>query len=787
MNDFIQRKEFSSIYNDLENGLDKGVTNIKDGYDQFIYGAKDGLRRLIDRQPVRFGKPRYLKIKQTNTTTRPYHEDYGKRYSSLIEKRTSPDGKVQRDRIYYNTLDDLPSGNAKVSESPLDAKHYPSYAELGPEHNDIELVDGYGPADSMKKGLKTVKTGVKNIFNQLQNSLDDSINTVISEKNLYDRRKRLNQALDGYNLDLDFSDKPGNRFLVPTELGYKGSEPTIQPNEFRYKNEEPARYSGSDLTFTGNEDNAFDYYSKLGFLSPYKFPDKNINFLAEKGVIPKDKDKYRVRGGLVDLDKVTAHQLGGDPLGEAIAKRLSETTYHNRYNLLRPNDKLNVDNITKQLGYHPHYSTISLPEPMYWGWKDKNALKGKNVLYADSKFPNSVFNGMLVNDKNKKTPLVYDTYAKLPNVQMPTDFYLTDTNALDITGRLHEGSLSNPLLMESLKGKMPITDLQLADQFKNKQTGPGSFSTRRFLPFMKSDEGYGMEDLTLNHRPAAAPGVFLVNNISEQPAESAIFNDMLKANLKDAGRSNLKYRFLGNGKGTADHELMHTLNSSHSRALDYELSKLNKAREAGAFLYKKTPKSLNKQVGSLLGSDAVTSFIKNKENTIKRLSDMAGRNGAGFFVPESYFSMGQGEQTRGLAMNKRLVLNHLKEVLPSQMEARGLLKGMSDSEKLDAIADKAVSMANNPLIFDKVMGDIIGRRRVPEKILGNLDPLEVHRAVEGYKKSTDDLELFKKFDKPTKNFLRKNLFHFAPLREKYLEQMLPLIGKNDSNTGSVLA
>lgn len=779
MDDFVKGKE-------IESDLDRGITNIKDGYDQFISGAKDGLERLINRQPVRFGKPRYLKAKQMNTTTRPYHQDYGDRYGSLVQKTTSPDGKVHRDRIYYNTLDDLPSGIGKKSESPLDAKHYPSYAEVGPYDGEIQLADGYAPVNSMRKGLKTVRTGVKNIFSHLQNSFGDSVGRLLNDKKKYDRNKKLNQALDGYNLDLDFSDKPGNRFLVPTDLLSGGGESPIQPNEFRYKNEDQARYSKADLTFTGNENNAFDYYSKLGYLSPYKFSDKNIKFLAEKGIIPADKDKYKLRGGLVDLDSVTANQLGDDPLGKAIAKRLSETTYQNRYNLLRPNDKLNVDNITKQLGYHPHYSTISLPEPMYWGWKDKDALKGNNVLYANSKLPNSVFMGMLVNDENKKTPMAYDTYANLPNVQMPTDFYLTGTNALDITGRLRKDSLSNPLLMENLKGKMPIMDVQLADQLRNDQTA-GSFSTRRFLPFMKSDEGYNIDRLKKEYRPAASPGVFLLNNMVEQPSESAVFNDMLKANPKDAGRSNLKYRFVGNDKGTADHELMHTLNSDHSRELDYELSNLDKAKHTAYYLHKKAPKLFKKQVDSLLNSDALTSFIKNKENKIKRLSDMTGRNGAGFFVPESYFSMGQGERTRGLAMNKRLVLNHLKDVLPSQMEARGLLKGMSDPEKLDAIADKAVSMANNPLIFDKVMGDIIGRGRVPEKILGNLDPLEVHRAVEGYRKSADDAEFFNKFDRPTENYLRSNLFRFAPLREKYLEQMLPLIGKNDSNTGSVLA
>lgn len=636
--------------------------------------------------------------------------------------------------------------------------------------------------------------GAKGIYRTLVDPVSKFGKDVIHDLKTVGSKLELAKATNGYNVDVDPNNK-STRYLVSTHINPNQNK-ELPDNEFRFTstNVDDYRKRGEFTFDLSGKDNAFDYYSNLGYINPLQLSDAHKKSLVSSGIDLNRPDRSKTRSGIIDLDSVTAHQLGDTPVAKAIAKRLSEVTYQNRYNLLKGEDKKIVDNITKQTGQHPHYSTITLPEPMYRGWKNTGALKDGDVLYANSNMPNAMTNGgALVYTEDRQTPMLYDTKAGLPDINMPTEFSLSRTNALDADGRLNQEALNNPMLKGYLNGRVPIVDNQLADQANIGQVGLGSFSTPRLLPLMQENNSADVNELARTSNAASIPGISLVSSIV--PVDNGImaaFSDLARGTMSDMRRAKPKLALKSNSKGTADHEHMHTLNHGSARAAIDAMEKLH-SLENGLKALKKNnkvdfiPSNMRNIIGKSVGS-----YVKNLNDKASKALDDSGRNGAGFIDPFSYTSVGGQEHTRALATAKRLVLNHLANVLPAQMEAKGLFNGLSDQDRLDMIADKAVSMANNPLVFRHIMsrfGSGDGHRtplHVPENVMGTLDPFEVTRALEGLDKTMRGSSDFTEYMNPedAEKYYNDGQRDYRPVSDKYLEQILPLIGRSDSRSYS---
>lgn len=599
------------------------------------------------------------------------------------------------------------------------------------------------------------------------------IRRIMSSERNKEKKQVKNDPLD---LSVRFTDDKGNKI--------KTLVPTVVYNDLfdSHLKEKPGE---GEYNYTIDNDSGYDYYKSKGIIRPFDITKRDIKRYS--GVLPKDSKKYSVRGGLVNLDSVTADQLGDTPLSRAIADKHSQSVFKHRYDRLSPNEKAVVDNITRQTGRRPHFSTITLPEPEYWGWVDKGILKDGDVLYDDVHNPVFYKNG-------------------LPDMQMPTQFALAQTNAVNSNGELKPEAMNNPMLREYLNGNVPVMDVRFDKSLVDKFKTLFPFSADVFWPVMPEDQDNKFVNMPPNY-PSLLPGVVLTNKLfSLDPSYSREAGLTRGSGFSWPGEPP---KFYGNSKATADHEFIHTLNRGTKREY-YPAAHAHKTRNEIIDYIDKS-----KDIPKWMRKPILHSILMHPSKQVKdfdRYNNYKGDAGAGFIDHDKdYGSTGRGEHTRVLGMNKRFVLKHLENVLPGYMEAKGLLKGMTDAQKLDAISDKAVEMANDSKVYRSIMrqfglNDFNDRTdglgyyreykrppfRFPDNLRGNIHPVEVHRALESFDKmlkSKNELRMYLPKD-------QQKLFDDDPdsynlLYEKYLDKILPLIGNNSRNNvnpdGSVLA
>lgn len=168
----------------------------------------------------------------------------------------------------------------------------------------------------------------------------------------------------------------------------------------------------------------------------------------------------------------------------------------------------------------------------------------------------------------------------------------------------------------------------------------------------------------------------------------------------------------------------------------------------------------------------------------------------GFIYREPTYFNESGEGLRSLATALRGYQNHLKEVLPAQMEARGELDGLNEKERNDKIGWRIAELSHNSdnyINYLKELGlldGISGNWRIPISNLGGISGREMNRALEGIDKVTAPKEeLFKKVRPEDKE--GKDLDSYDSVQEEYIRQVLPYLLHNDTKDvnpdGSVLA
>lgn len=597
------------------------------------------------------------------------------------------------------------------------------------------------------------------------------IRRIMNSGNKKEKKQVKNDPLD---LSVRFTDANGNKI--------KTLVPTVVYNDLFDKHLKPKPGEG-EYNYTMDTSDGYDYYKSKGIIRPFDITKRDLKRYS--AILPKDSSKYRVRGGLVNLDAVTADQLGDTPLSRVIADKHSQSVFKHRYDRLSANEKAIVDNITRQTGHRPHFSTINLPEPEYWGWVDNGLLKDGDVLYDDHQYPTFYKKG-------------------LPDMQMPTQFILSQTNAVDSNGQLKPEAANNPILREYLNGNLPVMDVKFDKSLVDKLKTLPPFAADIFWPTMPEDKDSKF-DVSPNY-PSLTPGVFLTNKefkLAPDPAKASGFS-------RGSGHwwPGEPPTLYGNAKAVADHEFMHALNRGTKR----EYYPAAYARQN----YKKITDYIekSKDIPKWMYKPIVHTLVMHPPKQVEdfdRYNNYQGSSGAGFIDDEDYGSKGRGEHTRVLGMNKRFVMKHLENVLPAYLEAKGMLNGMTDAQKLDFISDKVVEMANNPKVYRSVMrqfglNDFNGRTdglgyydenkrhpfRFPDNLRGNIHPVEVHRALESFDKmikSKDELKM--KLPKDQRKLFDEDPDSYELLYEKYLEKILPMIGNNSRNNvnpdGSVLA
>ena len=572
----------------------------------------------------------------------------------------------------------------------------------------------------------------------------------------------------GYDLSTKFKDEKGNpkKGLVPLDLGrtkplakheVTAKMPPKSHDVEKPKNKYP--YSG------------FDYYTNTGAITPIK--DHNIDSKEFK----QDKNAGTLDFGLMDINKVLADQLGGGPLAEATANALAEYARQKRYNSLSSHDKRRYDTIASKTGIKPHAITMTVPSNFdYILKKNLPAPQGVDPKLWDS---NKVLRKkgvrpVLYNSKNGKPTFPEGSVALNPlffrnmfKEYSPYKKLKPGEEKLESVDEVYSPS-DSVFAKNYMSGVIPISRENFSDQFleaKDNTRGP-----QTLLSLLTIDDKRGTTSFGPGYIADSAyriPGINLENRSLGIGSNRLYENDYLRSPEKDY-YNRILYM---DDKATADHEAIHAMNNQLNSDITLGYKRVDDAKLG-------------------VNADRDLGFA---------LSDWRWHGTGdynGFFKSEPTYFNELGEGLRSLATALRGYQNHLKEVLPAQMEARGELKGLNEKERNDKIGWRIAELSHdgdNYINYLRELGlldGIPGNWRVPVSSLGGISGREMNRALEGIDKVTAPkeklLELVRPEDKEG-----KDLESYDSVSEEYIRQVLPYLLQNDysdvNQDGSVLA
>lgn len=584
----------------------------------------------------------------------------------------------------------------------------------------------------------------------------------------------------GYDLSIKSTDEKGNPTKVLVPLVMSRRKP-LGENEVSAK-PLPKYVKGKtdDLLRNAYPYSGYDRYVREGVITP-----------LDSSKVDNSKFKQRPTSttdiGLMNINKALASQLGGDPLAYSIANASAEYVRRNRYNALSPYDKMRYDIVAKFYGFNPHAITMTVPTNF-------NHILTKGLLPPQGVDSDQWNKNKVLRDE-EGNPLLYNsTYGKPKfttgsSMLHPTYFggvFKSTPNKSDDGGYYYTYNPVDNIFSKSyLKGYIPIT----RENFPKWVTAEDETEGPRQLNSLISVNEKG--DNALGHNSVQGkkihhvPGISLENKGRTLTAPELYHNDYA---IPDYSNDKNTYVSAGDNKSTADHEAIHAMNVDMPSDFALGLNMLDDAMVKSKLADPKNEKEV------AAAKDYLTKATENLKKVDISKSNDARLNGF-LSHPATYFET-SGEGIRFLVTALRGFQNHLKEVLPPQMEARGELDGLSEKERNDKIGWKVTELSHdgdNFINYLRELGLLNGSEaswRVPVSNLGGISGREMNRSLSGIGKVTAPKEkLFEKVRPEDKE--GKDLDSYDSVSEESIRQIIPFLLHNNTKDvnpdGSVLA
>ena len=583
----------------------------------------------------------------------------------------------------------------------------------------------------------------------------------------------------GYDLSPKFTDEKGNptKVLVPLDMGR--TEP-LAPHEVMAK-PLPKYTKGKtdDVLRDSYPYSGYDWYARNGAITP-----------VDSSKIDNSKFKQRPTSttdlGLMNINKVIASQLGGGPIAEATANALVEYARQQRYNALSRHDKKRYDTVAAVTGKKPHAITMTVPTNFNYiltNWLTPPQGADYSQWSRDKVLKDAEGNPLLYNSTNGKPKFIEGSVMLNPSY-----FRKAFTRPTKKDGARKYVEMYNPvnnIFSEGyLNGSVPIVRENFPKWVTAEDDTRGAVHLNSLMSVNEDGESALGRNSLKGNRIYSIPGISLENKGWKHTPDSLLFNDYA---IPAKGDEN-SYVHPGDDKSVADHEAIHAMNSVFPSDFSLGFKFFDDAMVHDAYV---DPNNAQDVADS---KDSLRAAADNLRSVDLSKSEASTLNGF-LSNPNTYFETG-GEGARFLVTALRGYQNHLKNVLPAQMEARGELDGLNEKERNDKIGWRIAELSHDGVNFInylKALGlfdGVLGNWRFPVSSLGGISAREMNRALEGIDKVTEPKEkLFERIRPEDRE--GKDLNSYDSVSEESIKQVLPYLLQNDYSDvnpdGSVLS
>ena len=574
--------------------------------------------------------------------------------------------------------------------------------------------------------------------------------------------------------DKRIHDNPMPKVISPTMAG------PIVANMTYHENLKRQRESG---IYDTNKQ-SWNIYKKKGIVTPVKNSKKfidNFDEVVYPGVTQKEM-------GMLDLHKLRVNELtdpNADPrkkkLIEAIVTKGEERARQARYNLLSGKDKEQYDAAAKHYRFNPHYATIALPNHNIHEVILAGGKTSPDILYYN--YPDQSVGGRIPLVENEdvtegtRLPIAYNANSPMPGYRAGSAGF--KLNGYD-DGTFNEKYLEDPFVRGSAQGKIPV----IYNEIQDYKINDPKLQNNAYYPYFMShaDPSRNISNLSgINLDNASKhfiPGLDVLNDNAAgyKNVESRMEPDVKS---KGSGLAHEARHYIGGVKRPKTLKLaikaLDDEDNGYGPEIEELRSKLYATEDDEEY------DRIFKDILSLIDASKVGK-IRDKGNVdglVLGDSHKVGVGKKGLLLP-GYVIDGSNEHRRAFQDLKDIAELHLADVIPSQMEARGELDGMTEEEKIDAMSDRVLDVVNDDDSLIEILrhlgiGDDFANPdwSIPEYAIGNKSPHELHRSIQGIgrgyipkdklRKYINDAEEREKLDNPEGRDYRPIFEHWIRL------------------------